>query len=175
VRTENVELKTYLLINSRTDVALAVEADGVHLRSEDISPREAKQIWERAEISTLRESRRACPEPAEGVWYPQFDSLLTPVIGVSCHSTEEVDQAVTNGSSFAVFAPVFEKKDSPNILLTGLAQLREACKASIPVLALGGVTLANAHSCVEAGAAGVAAIRLFQENDISEVVKKLRG
>jgi thiamine monophosphate synthase len=69
---------------------------------------------------------------------------------------------------------VFEKKDSANSKPAGLAALREACKAEIPVLALGGITLSNAHSCLEAGAAGIAAIRLFQENNIAEIVRALR-
>jgi thiamine-phosphate pyrophosphorylase len=67
---------------------------------------------------------------------------------------------------------VFEKKDAPP---TGLNLLKEACHANIPVLALGGITLSNAHSCLAAGAAGIAAIRLFQNNEIAMVVKKLRG
>jgi thiamine-phosphate pyrophosphorylase len=83
--------------------------------------------------------------------------------------------AASNGADFAVFAPVFEKKDSPETKGAGLDQLREACRQKIPVLALGGITLENAVACVDAGAAGIAAIRLFQENDIAEVVRRLRN
>jgi thiamine monophosphate synthase len=57
---------------------------------------------------------------------------------------------------------------------SGLALLKQACQEKIPVLALGGVTFANVHSCLEAGAAGIAAIRLFQENDIAQIVRRIR-
>ena len=83
-------------------------------------------------------------------------------------------QAEADGATFAVFAPVFGKKDVPKVPPAGLAQLHEACKVKIPVMALGGVTLENAKSCLEAGAAGIAAIRLFQENNIAETVANLR-
>jgi thiamine-phosphate pyrophosphorylase len=86
-----------------------------------------------------------------------------------------VAQAAANGADFAVFAPVFEKKDAPGARSAGLGALREACRAAIPVLALGGITLENARSCFDAGAAGIAAIRLFQENDMATVVKQLRS
>ena len=55
-----------------------------------------------------------------------------------------------------------------------LEDLRRACQFEIPVLALGGITLENAAACVAAGAAGIAAIRLFQDNDIGEVARRLR-
>src|SRR5439155_319658 len=84
-------------------------------------------------------------------------------------------RAATNGANFAVFGPVFEKKDAPGSLPAGLETLREACRADIPVLALGGITLNNARSCLDAGAAGIAAIRLFQENQVAEVVRMLRS
>jgi thiamine-phosphate pyrophosphorylase len=73
-----------------------------------------------------------------------------------------------------VFAPVFGKKDAPHTSPAGLDGLREACRQKIPVLALGGVTLANGRACLEAGATGIAAIRLFQENDIADVVRQLK-
>jgi thiamine-phosphate pyrophosphorylase len=156
LRTENPELRTALLINSRTDIALAAHADGVHLRSDDISPEEVRAVWK----------KRGVGVPARA------NSPQDPVIGVSCHSPEEVAQAAAGSASFAVFAPVFEKKDAQP---AGLDLLREACGANITVLALGGVTLAKVQSCLEAGAAGIAAIRLFQENNIVEVTQRLRN
>ena len=147
-----------LLINSRTDIARAVEADGVHLRASDVSPQVVGAIWKECGAGALaRELSPRCP-----------------LIAVSCHSPAEVAQAAENGTTFAVFAPVFEKKDSPETKPAGLELLRQACEVRIPVLALGGITLENAHSCLEAGAAGIAAIRLFQENEIAEVARRLR-
>jgi thiamine-phosphate pyrophosphorylase len=157
LRTDNRELRTALLINSRTDVAFATGADGVHIRSEDISPQEVRRLWSLCGSDTP--VRQHSPTNLQ--------------IGVSCHSPAEVARAKANGATFAVFAPVFEKKDVSETKPAGLTQLAEACGAEIPVLALGGVTLENAQSCLEAGATGVAAIRLFQENDVAEVVRKL--
>lgn len=146
LKTQNRELRTALLINSRTDVALAVGAEGVHLRAHDISP----------------EDVRIC-------------SAAAPVtISVSCHEPRQVQQAAIAHADLALFAPVFEKKNASNSVPTGLAALRQACQYPIPVLALGGITLENARDCLAVGAAGIAAIRLFQENDIAEVVSRLR-
>lgn len=154
LRTRNRELTTALLINSRTDVALAAEAEGVHLRASDVSPQEVRTIW-RGAGALARET-----------------SPQDPLIAVSCHSPQEVAEAAANAASFAVFAPVFEKNNAPGFELEAL---REACRSQIPVLALGGVTLQNADSCLQAGAAGIAAIRLFQENNIAAIVRALRG
>lgn len=145
--TRNVSRETRLLINSRSDVAIAAGADGVHLPSDDISPSDARTLWS----SPL----------ARNV-----------VIAVSCHSAEEVGEAEEQGADFAVFGPIFEKVGTPRKV--GLEALRAACRGRTPVLAIGGVTLANAGACLEAGATGIAAIRLFQENDIVELAEKLR-
>jgi len=145
---------TKLLINSRTDVALAVGADGVHLPSGDISPEEVRQIWLQCGAGALARKQ--------------------PVTTVACHTKEDVIRAESQDADFAVFAPVFEKKDRPATSPAGLDALRDACQAKIRVLALGGITLENAPACLDAGAAGIAAIRLFQENRIDNVVPALR-
>ena len=154
LRTENQKLKTAFLINSRTDIALACGAQGVHLRSNDISPSDVRGIWARSVLLT-----------------PRVTSQVT--IGVSCHTRTEVARAAQEGADFAVFGPVFEKEKA-NTRPAGLVALREACQEKIPVLALGGVTLENAGACIQAGAAGIAAIRLFQQEAMDKVVAALR-
>jgi thiamine-phosphate pyrophosphorylase len=151
LRTENQKLKTVFLINSRADIALACGAQGVHLRSNDISPSEVKKIW----------TQYGAGAPAR------------VTVGVSCHTRAEVARAAQEGADLAVFGPVFEKKKG-DASLTGLTALEEACQENIPVLALGGITLENAEACIQAGAAGIAAIRLFQENEMDKVVAALR-
>ena len=142
--TRNGKRETKLLINSRSDVALAAGADGVHLRSDDISAADARTIWVQ---------RR-------------------PIVAVSCHTTEEVRRAEAEGADFAVFGPVFEKVGTS--LSVGLEALRAACLGRMPVMAIGGITRENARACLEAGAAGIAAIRLFQQSEIASVVEGLR-
>jgi len=148
--------QTRLLVNSRTDVAIAAGAHGVHLPADDISASEARVIFAKA-------------------------GVIHPLIGVSCHTAAEVALAESHGADFAVFGPVFEKeKDGKKMHAAGLAGLRDACSrppaaaARMPVLALGGVSLENAAACLACGAAGVAAIRLFQMENIAEVIHQLR-
>lgn len=144
---------TRLLINSRTDVALAVGADGVHLRSDDVSATDTRALLARA-------------------GRPQA------LVAVSCHTSSEVVRADVGGANFGVFGPIFQKPEGEDVA-TGLDDLREVCDRTaltekrMPVLALGGVTVENAAPCVKAGAAGVAGIRLFQDGDIAEVVGRL--
>jgi len=142
--------KTRLLINSRTDVALAAGADGVHLRSRDVSPEDVRKIWHAAK------------------------GLAEPIVAVSCHIESEVAVAEKAGADFVVFGPVFGKKDAPKMDTPGLDLLRAVCRNRIPVLALGGVSAENAALCIHAGAKGLAGIRLFQGSEVAEGVAKLR-
>jgi len=156
VRRENAvssqKTQTRLLINSRIDVSIASGADGVHLRSDDPSPAEARSVFLRAGVAR-------------------------PVVAVSCHSAREVELAEGTGADFAVFGPIFEK--SGQMAPAGLAALHNAChrragRPPMPVLALGGVTVTNAAECIPIGAAGIAGIRLFQYGNIAETISRLQ-
>jgi thiamine-phosphate pyrophosphorylase len=87
-----------------------------------------------------------------GVVPPNF------VISVSCHTLQDLEEAA--GADFALFGPVFPTVKGPGL---GLPALAHACKAAtLPVFALGGITFDCEEECIEAGAAGIAGIRLFQ-------------
>jgi thiamine-phosphate pyrophosphorylase len=139
-----------LLINSRADVAITAHADGVHLSSAEgeLTPEQVRTVYAAA-------------------------GLPAPVVSMSCHTLAGVTRARSLAPSLILFGPVFEKivsdpttQHTTEALIsrgTGLNLLHTACAAAapIPVLALGGVTEANTPDCLAAGAAGIAAIRLF--------------
>ncbi len=149
---------TRIIVNDRLDVALAAGAGGVHLGEASL-PVAAVNAWRREAVSLKKLPR-------------EF------LIGASCHSVEAVRAAERNGADYVIFGPVFstpskEKFGAPQ----GINRLAEASKAvRIPVLAIGGITPENARECLDAGAAGIAAIRMFSEAwDLAALVGRLRA
>jgi thiamine-phosphate pyrophosphorylase len=146
-----------VLVNDRLDVAQAAGAAGVHLGGGSVPAREV--------VRWLRERN----VPAEFL------------VGVSCHSKEEVREAEDAGAGYVFFGPVFETPSKKSYgPPQGIAKLAEVCGAvRIPVIAIGGVNEVNAAECVRAGAAGIAAIRMFQEmrdaETLKRVISKLHG
>jgi thiamine-phosphate pyrophosphorylase len=135
-------VKTRVLVNSRVDVAVAAGADGVHLTAaaEELTAAQVKRVFEAA---------------GRGV----------PVVSASCHTIAEAERARDAGVDLILFGPVFEKRVDGQVVRDGegLEVLRRVCSAvrGVKVLALGGVMMELAEECIEAGAAGVAGIRLF--------------
>jgi thiamine-phosphate pyrophosphorylase len=130
------DFRTLVFVAGRPQVALAAAADGVHVGSDYAMVREAKR--------TFIES-----------W-----------VSVSCHSLADVQAARAAGADVCLFGPVFGKTvDGVEVVPgVGLEALQQACLVAgkdLPVFALGGVNEEEAASCVEAGASGVAGIRMF--------------
>lgn len=143
-----------ILVNDRLDVALGVKAAGVHLGEQGLPVGEVKRF--------VREGRAA------------KDFL----IGASVHSVEAAKKAEEDGANYVIFGPVFATPSKASFgAPQGLLSLGEVCAVvKIPVLAIGGISKENARDCLNAGASGIAAIRLFQEaNDLPAVVKQLRS
>lgn len=134
--------RTRLVINGRADVAVAAGADGVHLtaHSGELTPAQVRAVFAHA-------------------------GLPAPIVSVSCHTAGEVQRAAEQGADFILYGPVFEKRSRGERVAGGggLEELRVACQraGATPVLALGGVTEENSALCRDAGAAGIAGIRLF--------------
>jgi len=131
--------ETRLLINDRLDVALAIGADGVHLRTTSLP---------------VEEVRRAVTRLGRADF----------IIGVSTHSVDEARRAADGGADFIVCGPVYETPSKAAYgRPLGLAGLGSICAAvAIPVIALGGISSRNFRQPLAAGAAGIAGIALFQ-------------
>jgi len=122
-----------LLGHRRFDLALAAEADGVHLPADGLP------------VAAVR-----------GATSPSF------VVGRSVHSLAEVDRARAEGADYVFFGPVFATPSKAGkIEPLGLDELAAACRRGLPVVAVGGVAPGNAAATLAAGASGVAAIRAF--------------
>jgi thiamine-phosphate pyrophosphorylase len=139
---------TQVIVNDRLDVALAGGAGGVHMG---------------AQSTPARVVRERVP--------PGF------LVGVSCHSLWDALAAEADGADYIVLGPVFETlsklRYGPPL---GLEKLREAAaQVKIPVLALGGITVAHVPDCLSAGASGIAGISIFQNcESVAERVRELR-
>jgi thiamine-phosphate pyrophosphorylase len=143
-----------ILVNDRLDVACAAQAAGVHLTEQSISVADARKF--------VRE--RGLPA-----------SFL---VGASTHSLDSARDAADSGADYVIFGPVFATPSKVGYgAPQGIERLAAVCRSvSLPVLAIGGITAENAGECRAAGAAGIAAIRLFQDaEDLPAVVRRLRS
>ncbi|HEX4664708.1 MAG TPA: thiamine phosphate synthase [Terriglobales bacterium] len=120
-----------LIVNDRADLAVAAQADGIHIGQDDIPPDAVRRV-----IGSTR------------------------ILGVSTHNPEQVETADHTSGDYVAIGPVFGtiSKENPDPV-TGLEGVRLArTRTQKPLVAIGGITLQNCRSVVEAGADSVAVI-----------------
>lgn len=135
-----------LLVNDDVQLALAVNAHGVHLGQEDGSVQSARKL--------LGE---------------------TAIIGVTCHdSLALAQQAIEEGASYIAFGRFFPSHTKPNARPAKFTLISEAKTKfpGVPVIVIGGITLTNAHILLDAGADKLAVCHeLFSADDIKQVAQ----
>ena len=128
------------IVNDYSDIALAVDADGVHLGQDDLPVKETRKILGKGKI-----------------------------IGVSTLSIEQALEAEQAGADYLGFGPVFHTSTKDAGSPRGIALLGEIKnKVSIPVVAIGGINLENIHSVLETGVDAVAVVSAILKGDIEE-------
>jgi thiamine-phosphate pyrophosphorylase len=139
----------HLLVNGRLDVALAAGADGVHLPAGGVP------------VAALRARFGRDPEKRK------------ILIGRSTHTVAEVERARDDGADYVTFGPVYATPGKGAPVEGG--ELARATASGLPVYALGGITLERFDELATAGAAGIAAIRLFQSASIPHLAELTRA
>ncbi len=137
-----------IIINDRVDVALALKADGVHLGQDDLPPAEARKIL--------------------------GDNAI---VGFSTHNLAQAIEAVKLPVDYIAVGPVFATRTKENpekvVGLDAIKNIRQAI-SDFPLVAIGGITLANFCSVLDAGADSVAVIGdlLIESDEIAERFQK---
>ncbi|MEF3273818.1 MAG: thiamine phosphate synthase [Chloroflexus sp.] len=138
-----------LIVNDRIDVALAVDADGVHIGQDDMPVRLARQL--------------IGPDK---------------ILGVSVSTLDEARQAVADGADYLGVGPIFATPTKPDAAPPiGMDGLRQICQhISIPIVAIGGINATNAAEAIAAGADGVAVVSaIVAATDVTEAARQLRA
>jgi len=148
LRPATRRLDSLLLVSDRIDVALAADADGVHLGARSLPPAAARRIL------------------APGM-----------LLGLSVHNLDEAGQAEEEGADYLFLGPIFPTASHPGRAPVGLEVYREAVlRSRIPVVAIGGVDGSNVGEVARAGGPGAAAIRAFHDApDAAETARLFRA
>lgn len=136
------------IVNDRVDIALAVDADGVHVGQDDMPALLARKLMGPGKI-----------------------------VGVSVDNLEQALQAERDGADYVGAGPIFATATKPDAAPPiGLEGLAEICRGvSIPVVAIGGINAENAGAVIAAGAAGVAVVSaVVAAPDVEAAARRLR-
>ncbi len=143
------DLDVLFIVNDRCDLALAVDADGVHLGQDDLPYAEARSIMGSKKV-----------------------------IGLSTHNLWQVQEAERLMPDYIGFGPIFKPRSKqdhdPIVGLDGLRAIRSL--TTLPVFAIGGIQLEQVRSVIQAGANGIAVISaVLNAPDITKVVRDFTG
>ncbi len=136
-----------LIVNDRVDLALAVDADGVHIGQDDLPPEVVRQI--------LGEDK---------------------IIGISTHSLEEIEKANDQPVDYIAFGSIYRTPTKEKPIVVGIELLKEAKKiAKKPLVAIGGIMPYNVDEVIKAGADGVAVISaILGFQDVKKAAESMR-
>lgn len=138
IRELTLKHKAAFIINDHIDIALAVDADGVHLGQDDMPLEEARRIMGKKKV-----------------------------IGISTHSLKQALEAERGGADYIGFGPMFSTSTKDAGCPKGIRKLSEIRRhVSIPIAAIGGIMPANIHEVMRAGASAVAVISGILKGDI---------
>ena len=153
-----------LVMNDRADLAVLAGFDGVHVGQDDLLPEDAKAVM-----------RGSIPAHRIGQERDEWGTRNGGVVGVSTHTEEQVRAAELSCADYVAVGPVFAtgtKTDAEAVVeLEGVRRAR--ARTSKPLVAIGGITRANARSVIDAGADSVAVISaLFADGESVEQVAR---
>lgn len=136
------------IVNDRVDIALAVDADGVHVGQEDMPASLARKLIGHNKI-----------------------------LGVSAENVEQARAAIADGADYvgagAIFATATKADANKPIEIPGLLKIARAC--TIPIVGIGGINASNAASVIRAGAVGVAVVSaMVGADDVERAARELR-
>jgi thiamine-phosphate pyrophosphorylase len=141
--TKNTDVK--FIINNRLDIALACNADGVHVGQKDIPVAKAREIL--------------------------GDTFI---IGASAHNLKEARKAESQGADYLGVGAIYKTKTKHDARVCGLRILRAVCKAAkIPVIGIGGINDKNYRSILKAGASGFAVASFLFEGHLTKRLRSL--
>jgi len=127
-----------LIINDHVDIALAADADGVHLGQDDLPLKEARKI------------------------------MGSRIVGISTHDLDQAKEAELGGADYIGFGPVFHTTTKDAGTPKGIDNIRLVKEhVSIPVVAIGGISLDNVSSVIDAGADAIALATAICKGDIA--------
>jgi thiamine-phosphate pyrophosphorylase len=150
IRKITRESNVTFIVNDRLDIALSVDADGVHVGQKDLPATVARQL--------IGKNR---------------------ILGVSAETLEEAIQAEKDGADYLGVGPIFEahstKPDAGEPMgLSLLKQIRYKCQ--VPIIAIGGINHTNARKVIQSGADGIAVISaIVAAEDVTAAARELKG